>query len=206
MDTSQHAHLHKARTELTKKQEQGSWVTPASAQASIGDPLRIVANPDDKFGNRIEDLTLLFSIPAGLSDSIIDETGMLVAGEQHGEVDVAVTALQGDTSKTALSKVVVVPSVDRLELVPATLTVPTRGQTEFDVRAFDRLGNDLSGIDVSWTVVNRGGTIDGAGIFLAGDEPGTFTDTVEVTVTDRGITLRATATVTVETGAVAKAG
>ena len=184
----------------------GLSVTPTSAEVSIGDPLLIVADPHDKFGNRIEDLTLLFSIPVGLSDTIIYQTGMLVAGEQLGEVDVVVTALQGDTSKTVLSKVVVVPgSVDRLELVPATLTVPTRGQTEFDVRAFDRLGNEISGVDASWAVVNRGGTIDAAGLFSAGDEPGTFADTVEVTVTDRGLTLRATATVTVETGAVAKA-
>ena len=181
-------------------------MTPASAEVSIGDPLLVVANPHDKFGNRIEDLTLLFSIPVGSSDSIIYQTGMLVAGEQLGEVDVVVTALQGDTSKTVLSKVVVVPgSVDRLELVPATLAVPTRGQTEFDVRAFDRLGNEISGVDASWAVVNRGGTIDAAGLFSAGDEPGTFADTVEVTVTGRGTTLRATATVTVETGAVAKA-
>ena len=43
------------------------------------------------------------------------------------------------------------------------------------------------------------------GLFAAGDEPGTFADTVEVTVTDRGITLRATAPVIAETGAVAKA-
>ena len=184
----------------------GLSVTPASAEVSIGDPLLVVANPHDKFGNRIEDLTLLFSIPVGSSDSIIYQTGMLVAGEQLGEVDIVVTALQGDTSKTVLSKVVVVPgSVDRLELVPATLTVPTRGQTEFDVRAFDRLGNEISGVDASWAVVNRGGTIDAAGLFSAGDEPGTFADTVEVTVTGRGTTLRATATVTVETGAVAKA-
>ena len=82
-------------------------VAPTSAEVSIGDPLLIVANPHDKFGNRIEDLTLLFSIPTGLSDSIIYQTGMLVAGEQLGEVDVVVTALQGDTSKTVLSKVVV---------------------------------------------------------------------------------------------------
>ena len=83
--------------------------------------------------------------------------------------------------------------------------VSLKSQTEFDVRAFDRLGNELSDVDASWTVVNRGGTIDAAGLFSAGDEPGTFADTVEVTVTDRGITIRAPATVTVETGAVAKA-
>ena len=184
----------------------GLSVTPTSAEVSIGEPLLIAANPHDKFGNRIEDLTLLFSIPVGSSDSIIYRTGMLVAGEQPGEVDVVVTALQGDISKTVLSKVVVVAgSVDLLELVPATLTVPTGGQTEFEVRAFDRLGNEISGVHASWTVVNRGGTIDAAGLFSAGDEPGTYADTVEVTVTDRGITMRATATVTVETGAVAKA-
>ena len=183
----------------------GLSATPTSAEVSIGHLLPIAADPHDKFGNRIEDLTLFFSIPAALGDSIIYQTGMLVAGEQLGEVDVVVTAIQGDIFETVLSKVVVPGSVDRIELVPATLTVPTTGQTEFDVRAFDRLGNEISGVDASWAVVNRGGTIDTAGIFSAGDEPGTFVDTVEVTVTNRGTTLRATATVTVETGAVAKA-
>jgi hypothetical protein len=79
---------------------------------------------------------------------------------------------------------------------PTAVTLPVGGTQQFTAVTKDNKGNTITSTP-TWAVASGGGTITQAGLFTAGNTPGTST----ITVTCRGVS--ATATVTVTVGAAA---
>jgi hypothetical protein len=71
-------------------------------------------------------------------------------------------------------RVITIPSgIERVEIEPAELVIHPGGEADFDARALDQYGNQVSGISFAWHVVGNIGAINPrTGVFVAADEPG----------------------------------
>ncbi|NCQ32510.1 MAG: hypothetical protein GW802_34740, partial [Armatimonadetes bacterium] len=81
-------------------------------------------------------------------------------------------------------------------------TGPPPAPVAFQAEAYDAYNNKVANPQVTWTVVNGGGTIDATGLFTAGSQLGVFTNTVKATASGKS----ATATVRIERGVTLPAG
>ncbi|HYW32911.1 MAG TPA: ice-binding family protein [Gemmatimonas sp.] len=120
-------------------------------------------------------ITPTWSVATG--GGTISSTGLLTAGTTLGAF--RVTATSGNSSAFATATIVAGP-VASITVTPNPRTLAPAGTQQFTAVARDA-GNNVVPITPAWTVVNGGGTIDGAGLFTAGSTVGTFSNTVRAT-------------------------
>ncbi|MFH1775450.1 MAG: S8 family serine peptidase [Chloroflexota bacterium] len=116
-------------------------------------------------------------------------------------VSLTVTGPDGTSTKTIDNYITVTPGpLDSGWMVtsPAPAYVQTEANQQFTLTAYDQYNNEITtGLDMSWSVVNGGGTIDQNGLFTAGQTRGVFSNTVRVDVSYNGESKVGTATVIV---------
>jgi Tol biopolymer transport system component len=84
-------------------------------------------------------------------------------------------------------------------LGPAKVDLGMGMTQQYVAAAGDKFGNRIAGLEFTWSVAEEaGGTIGADGLFTAGDTPGAYADSVQVEVSQGGVTVNATGSVTVE--------
>jgi hypothetical protein len=177
-------------------------ITPVTASVFTGGTQQFTAEGQDSANLTIPGLTFTWSVVAG--GGSIDGTGLFTAGIETGTFTntVNVTTTQSTATSnitaTALATVVVIPTtLNRVVISPVTATIATNTAQQFTAVGQDSNNVTLTGITFTWAVVNGGGSISNTGLFTAGNTPGTFENTVNVTATQGNATATASATVTV---------
>ncbi|MHB1071882.1 MAG: ice-binding family protein [Gemmatimonadaceae bacterium] len=169
-------------------------VTPTPVTLPINGTQQFVAVGQDAVGNVVQ-FTPTWSVVAG--GGAVTGTGMFTAGTVVGTYTNTVQASNGGITGTATVNVTAGP------LATLTVTPNPSALTPGATQQFTAAGRDASGnavaITPTWSVVAGGGTINGIGLFTAGNTPGTYTNTVRAT----SGALSATATVTVAAGPLA---
>ena len=168
-------------------------VTP-NATMIAGAAQQMVALGYDAEG-RVVAVTPTWTVAA--SGGTVASTGVFTAGTVPGLFTNTVVASVGNISGSA--SITVLPgALATITVVPTPVTLAVTATQQFTA-----VGKDISGNIVAftptWSVIADGGAITQAGIFTAGNTPGTYTNTVQASSSS----LRGYATVVVTTGPLA---
>ena len=153
-------------------------VSPDPAELATNATQEFTATAEDSAGNTVE-ITPVWSVEEG-GGEIDSETGIFTAGDTEGTFANTVRATSGDLFGSAT---VTVTSGSTLVITvsPDSVGIATNGTREFTATAEDGAGNTVE-ITPEWSVEEGGGTIDAlTGVFTAGTDTGTFTNTVRAT-------------------------
>ena len=173
-------------------------VSPRLATLVAGSAHQFTAIAYDQFDNEISDVTVRWQAREGAGE--ITPLGIFTASTKAGmHADaVVVEAIEGHISKVERATVDIVPGTPAsIEVRPSPVSVVPRQTQVFTSTVFDLLGNEISEATITWKVVGSGGTIDEAGLFTAGEELGTYSETILVEADHEGKKTTATVTVTV---------
>ena len=175
-------------------------VSPTATILASNTTLQFTAVAKDAFNQNATSVNYTWAVVAG-GGTVDNATGLFTAGNTSGTFNgtVQVTAVQGNITQTANATVVVaVPGeLVTLAVSPAAVTVPVNGTQQFTAVAKDAFNQNATGVNLTWSVVAGGGTINStSGLFTAGNTTGTFNGTVQVSGVQGNITKNATATVT----------
>jgi sugar lactone lactonase YvrE/F0F1-type ATP synthase membrane subunit c/vacuolar-type H+-ATPase subunit K len=177
-----------------------------AAGSTLGTPFSVKAV--DLYGNPMPDIAIQYSVDA----SPVDATGAAMSpasavtgvdgiakssfkiGNKIGSY-VVTASIEGRSSVSVNFYVTATSAaVSSVKVTPSSTTLLTGSSQYFTVTAFDSYGNQVTGFTPDWNVVAGGGTITDDGIFTAGSQTSTFTDTVQATV--NGVSNYATVSVT----------
>ncbi|MHB1095504.1 MAG: hypothetical protein ACYC3F_04960 [Gemmatimonadaceae bacterium] len=164
-------------------------VSPNPVTLTIGGAQLFTAVGRDASGNVVA-LTPTWSVVAG--GGAITNAGLFTAGAVPGTYVNTVRAASGGIAGTATVTVTTGAAVT-ITVTPNPVTLPISATQAFVAVGRDAAGNVVA-ITPVWSVVAGGGSINAAGLFVAGTVPGTFSNTV--TATSGGVTGAATVTVT----------
>lgn len=106
---------------------------------------------------------------------------------------------EGEPTETSTATLTITVNPDVLHAVTIPPPEVAAGETEqLEAIATDQYGNRVSEIDVAWTMIDEAaGSATQAGLLTLNEVAGTFTDAVEVQVTQGDIVRTAVATVTI---------
>jgi len=166
-------------------------VLPSSVALVSGQRFVFIGVIFDQFGKGIVAVNTTWEVVDPRAGSI-DEFGIITAGATPGIYPDAVRAqvVHGDGPNpqitVAYATVGIIGELQRAEVQPRRLILRP-GQTFFlSARGYDANGLPISPLRNSWTVVDpAAGTINAAGIFTAGDQPGVYVNAIKVVVTER---------------------
>ena len=194
-------------------------VQPLTATLRVKGSTQFEAVVLDAFGNKTNDpvvwtverstasidATGVFTVdPTAAS---IDSTGAFTAGTLAGVFPETVKASLESRPEAlqGLATVVVEPGplFDAL-LDPTKLVMDIKEHRSLAVKATDRYGNEVPGATLSWKSVGEVGKFDSAGVLVAGQEAGTFPDSIEVQVVAAGLPIKRTADLTIRPDPLAK--
>lgn len=174
-------------------------LTPEEALIATDGTKQFTAVAKDAFDTNITGVTYNWAVAAG--GGTIDTAGLFTAGDTAGAFPntIAVTAVKGDTTKTATANVTIaVPGqIDEVVISPASAVLLPAGTKQFSVVSKDAFDANVDGVAYTWSVAAGGGTIDAAGLFTAGAMAGAFPNTVVVTAVKGSVTKTASADITV---------
>jgi hypothetical protein len=151
-------------------------VTPREAAVPVNEQITFQAAGADICGNAIE-VAPTWTVVAG--GGSVTSWGRFTAGRVAGRfqdtVQVALDGLQAYATVTVTAGPLSVISVK-----PASATLKPGNRRTFRAEGADAEGNAVEIVPV-WSVAHGGGSIDGVGVFSAGDEEGVFAETVQAT-------------------------
>ncbi|NCO90852.1 MAG: M6 family metalloprotease domain-containing protein, partial [Armatimonadetes bacterium] len=172
-------------------------VSPTAANVKAQGTQQFTTTALDQYANEITDATVTWAVVQGGGE--IDSAGLFTAGDKLGQYAQTVEAKTGGQQATA-SVAVVPKDLDHLVLSPDPLLVrlapgaTTAPSTTFTARGYDDLDNEITGLTVTWNLVNGGGSLDAAGLFAPTTVPGVYEGTVKAAAEGKS----AVATVAVE--------
>ena len=169
-------------------------VSPNPATLAINGAQQFTAVGRDAGGNVVA-ITPTWSVTA--AGGTIDAAGRFTAGTVAGTFVNTVKATSGALSANA-TVIVTAGALASIAVTPNPATLAIGGTQQFTAVGSDANGNVVP-LTPLWSVVAGGGVVDGAGLFTAGTLSGTFTNTVKAT----SGAISGTATVIVNTGALA---
>ena len=169
-------------------------VTPNPVTLQTGATQQYTAVGKDASGNVVV-FTPTWSVVAG--GGAINGAGLFTAGTATGTYTNTVQASGLGITGTATVTVTAGPLAS-IAVTPNPVTLATGATQAYTAAGTDANGNAVA-ITPVWSVVAGGGAISAAGVFTAGNTPGTFTNTVKAT----SGSVSGTATVTVTAGALA---
>ncbi|MEM0344246.1 MAG: hypothetical protein QXU73_08415, partial [Thermoplasmata archaeon] len=147
---------------------------PSSGSVAAGGTLSFSAQARDIYGNVISGAAISWSTDAGS----ITQTGVLTAPTAVGVV--VVTAASGSVSASAT--VTIVPAtLDRIAVTPTTISLRTGEGANLQVMAHDQYGNEIHGLEMTWTTTigSLDVSVDGySAAFSTGERAGSGTITV----------------------------
>lgn len=185
---------------VTIKPDPLEIVTISSIVVPAGETKLLNVTPTDKYGNQLKDVTVTWSLSDENAGSITPD-GTFKAGEvaQIYADAIEVQVKQGSLLRTAKAPVqVTAGALDKVYIAPDTAAIGLGMKQQFVAVGADKFGNRIAGLNIGWSVVNSGGTVDNSGLFTAGTTPGDFKDSVKAEATLAGVTKSATVGVTVE--------
>ncbi|MFB8793306.1 MAG: WD40 repeat domain-containing protein [Microcoleus sp.] len=143
-------------------------VTPSRINLEFGKTQQFTAQVLDQRKNPMQE-TVLWEVSGG---GTIDQNGNFVAGSEADKFEIIASA--GSIVRLIpitiiaprkLDKLIITSSIDQLEF----------GQSfQFQVKGKDQYGDNIQTGAISWSVSNRGGSIDQNGNFVAGKEADEF--------------------------------
>jgi hypothetical protein len=169
-------------------------VTPTPVTLAISGTQQFVAVGQDAAGNVVQ-FTPTWSVVAG--GGAVTGTGLFTAGTVVGTFTNTVQASSGGITGTATVNVTHGPLAS-ITVTPKPSTLTPAATQQFTAVGKDASGNTVA-ITPTWSVTAGGGTINAAGMFTAGNTPGTYANTVRAT----SGAISGTATVTVTVGPLA---
>lgn len=148
----------------------------------------------DPFNNPIENQGVSFSIsgwPSGTTgQSLSAYTGnsngagevstLLTFGRKAGTYTVSSVLSTGVSNQVSIYTNASAGPLMSLSITPSIGVVPAGSFIPFTVKGYDSFLNEKNLSAINWSVVNDGGTIDSTGVFYAGEETGTYLNTVRV--------------------------
>lgn len=162
---------------------------PAPFEIAAGKTDLLEATAMDRFSNVINNVDLSWTVldtDAGSTTAGGVFTANEVAGAFVNAVEVQAT--QGDLVRTVTSDLTVTPgTLDRVVVAPDMADIGIEMTQQFVAVGVDQFGNRVPGLDFTWSVEEGGGgAIDTDGLFTAGTEPGTYTQTVKAVAVEGG--------------------
>ncbi len=159
-------------------------VDPSTADVALMGSVALGAHAYDALDNAVGGVTFSWSSTGGLG-TLTPATG---SGDRAvytaGTVAGTDTARAANGSVSGLATIRIAPGgLNRIDVTPATGTVPAGGTGQFAAIGKDANGNAVSLSSVAWSTAGGLGTIDSNGLFTAGGALGTGT----VTATSGGI-------------------
>ena len=182
----------------------GVVLTPSAATLQVADKLLFSAMAVDRHGNAIGDAVVTWI--AEPASGRVGGGGEFTADTKPGHYPNAVTAQarQGGIVRRASASVTLEPAELAEVLVePPVLDVAVGEAARLKVRPVDRYGNEISGLQASytWLAAAGNGEVDPSGNLRVGHVPGAYA--VEVAVRQGSIEKRARVHVTATPGPVA---
>ena len=174
-------------------------IEPTEATLDVTAEQRFIARAFDRFDNPIPDLSYAFE--ADERAGKVDDDGRFAAGREAGLFADAVTVevTQGSIASRAAADVTLEHGpLERVQLDPGEATLDIRERQQFDAQAFDAYGNAIPEASVTWKTNAGTGAIDGEGLLAVGVRAGTYPQGVAVTAELDGVSVEATASVTVK--------
>lgn len=162
-------------------------LSPASVTIAPGGITSFSAQVTDAAGNPTSD-AVTFTM-ANSAAGAISPAGVFVAGSTAGAYPDAVLASAGALQAHA-GVTISASALSQLVVQPGSTSVRVGAALAFSCSGLDATGNSVP-VTAAWAVLKGGGTISGAGLFVAGHLPGTWVNTVQC----RASGLAATATV-----------
>jgi uncharacterized protein (TIGR03437 family) len=168
-------------------------VKPSAAVIDAGAKQQFTARAIDASGNDVPGVIFSWQ-SSNTAVATIDQNG-LAQSSMVGLTDIRASA-RGIQSEAAMLTVREVPRVlTRVDVTPASATIPATGAKQFNARGIDQFGNEMAGLTFTWESTNIGAaTIDQAGL-TTGISQGTAT----IKATSRSLTGSATLNVTAPT-------
>ena len=176
-------------------------INTLQAALSPGEEYAFTIDVLGKFDNAISGLPFVFR--ADESAGRIGEQGLFTAGTKAGAYQDAVTVevTQGSITRRATTDVVTEPdSLDRVEIIPITATLPPTGQQQLAARAMDQFGNFIPDLVYDFRSDEQAGQVDSNGWLTAGRKAGKYESAVTVVVTQGSVSATAAANVIIEPG------
>ena len=175
-------------------------VTVPAIEVVAGETEQLEAMATDQYGNQVSEVDVTWTLTNEDAGSVT-QAGLFEASEvagAFGEVfEVKVT--QEELVCTAVAPVTItLGPLEQVVIAPNTVEIGMEMTQQFVAVGADRYGNRILGLTFNWIVENSGGSIDETGLFIAGDTPGTYKNTVRAEATKGSITCSGTASVYVE--------
>ena len=142
-------------------------VLPASATVNIGAKRTYTARAySNASGTEVEVLNVSFVWDSSNPSvaTVFPATGKSTTATAHSGGNTTIRAQAGGQQDLAALNVNF-PPVARIEVTPATATIPVGGTQKFTAHAFDASNNEIPGLTFTWTSSNTGvATIDANGV------------------------------------------
>jgi F0F1-type ATP synthase membrane subunit c/vacuolar-type H+-ATPase subunit K len=177
----------------------------AGTQLSTGLQLRTV----DLYGNAIPNIGVSFTIssfpsgstgqaistPSGITDGGGLLSTLFTLGRKVGTYIITAKVAGANGDEQSMYATAGPGPVSTLSVTPLITTIPKSSSQQFRADIFDIYENPIPNQTIVWSVINGGGAVDTNGVFTAGNQVGTFFNTVRAQVGNVG----ATATINVIT-------
>ncbi len=162
-------------------------LTPQVARLRPGETVQLTATALSRSGKVVSPAAVNWFVRSDVLS--VSPDGEVTAGDKPGvyqdAVTVKVTEREGEqqTTQTASATVIVLGPLDRVEVVPSNAEVSPKQILQFIFLAYDTNGVRLFDVIGSWEVVDKqAGTIDKTGLFIAGQVPGEYKNSIKLTV------------------------
>lgn len=154
--------------------------------------LRVV----DPFSNPISGEGVSFAItgyPAGATGQQLSSTTAttnasgvastaLTLGRKSGTYIVTANLVSGITNAAHFYETAIAGPTISLSISPSLGVLPTESFMAFTAKGYDEFLNEKTLTNLTWSVINGGGTIDQTGVFYAGTEVGNYLNTVKADI------------------------
>jgi WD40 repeat protein len=144
------------------------YVTRSRITLEFGKTQQFTAQVLDQRKNPMQE-TVLWEVSGG---GTIDQNGNFVAGSEADKFEIIASA--GSIVRLIPITIIAPRKLDKL-IITSSIEQLVFGQSfQFQVKGKDRYGDNIQTGAISWSVSNRGGTIDQNGNFVAGKEADEF--------------------------------
>lgn len=172
---------------------------------SAGETVQLTAVAFDRFGNAIPDAA--YALSASEQVGTVNPDGTLTVSSAVGTFEDGLSAeltfetAEGSVSLKASATARVGPGpAAEVRVEPAEAEVDINGNASFMAKSFDRFGNAIGGLVVTFEADRQAGQVDSRGRFTAGTKAGTFEQGVTASVKQGTKVVLGKAVVTVRPG------
>lgn len=156
-------------------------------------PTALTVRVTDPYGNAISNVGVNFVItsapPAATGQSLSNSSATsntsglastnFTLGKKAGTYIVSSQITSSNTNTAQFFQTAIAGPLTSLSITPTIAVVPGGSFMPFTATGYDQFANPISLSNVTWSLVNGGGTIDATGMFYATTTLGTYLNTVQ---------------------------